>query len=203
MLMGVLAHIGNPAEDDDRVTRSIVGELKAALPAGSYLAIYDSANVDRSLNEALRDYNESGAAPYRVRTPEQIRSFFDGLELVDPGVVPIQQWRQEHSPFGPPKNLSNNLGGVARKVLSTKPDTQSSRTDAWVPAQAPFPPSPAVSGKSARGSDRGSHRRRAHGARPPGPSPSFPGRCRRPYPIPARARPGTSPGRSASASRPG
>jgi hypothetical protein len=130
MLMGVLAHIGNPAEDDDRETRSIVGELKAALPAGSYLAIYDSANVDRSLNEALRDYNESGAAPYRVRTPEQIRSFFDGLELVDPGVVPIQQWRPEHSPFGPPKNLSNNLGGVARKVLSSKPDTPSSRTDA-------------------------------------------------------------------------
>jgi hypothetical protein len=139
MLMGVLAHIGNPAEDDDRETRSIVGELKAAMSAGSYLAIYDSANVDRSLNEALRDYNESGAAPYRVRTPEQIRSFFDGLELVDPGVVPIQQWRPEHSPFGPPKNLSNNLGGVARKVLSSNPDTPSSRTDAWVPAPRPIP----------------------------------------------------------------
>jgi len=116
LLMGVLAHIGNPAEDGDRVAQSIVGELKAALPAGSYLAIYDSADVNPQLNAALAGYNESGAAPYRVRRPEQIRSFFDGLELVEPGVVPIQQWRPEHTPFGPPKNLSNNLGAVARKA---------------------------------------------------------------------------------------
>jgi S-adenosyl methyltransferase len=178
LLMGVLAHIGNPAEDNDRATRSIVNELKAALPSGSYLAIYDSADVDPLLNEALRDYNESGAAPYRVRRPDQISCFFDELELVDPGVVPIQQWRPEHTPFGPPKNLSNNLGGVAKKVLSNKPHPRSSRTDALVPAPSQFPSSPNVSGKSARGSDQGSHRRRAHGACPPGPSRSFPGRCR-------------------------
>jgi hypothetical protein len=178
LLMGVLAHIGNPAEDNDRATRSIVNELKAALPAGSYLAIYDSANVDRLLNEALRDYNESGAAPYRVRSPDQISCFFDGLELVDPGVVPIQQWRAEHTPFGPPKNLSNNLGGVARKVLSSKPDNRSSRTDALVPAPIQFPPSPNASGKSARGSDQESHRRRAHGECLPGPTRPFPDRCR-------------------------
>jgi S-adenosyl methyltransferase len=102
----------------------------AALPAGSYLAIYDSANVDPRLNEALRDYNESGAAPYRVRSPDYIRCFFDGLGLVDPGVVPIQQWRPEHTPFGPPKNLSNNLGGVAGKALSRKAGNRSFGTDA-------------------------------------------------------------------------
>ncbi|MGH3167025.1 MAG: SAM-dependent methyltransferase, partial [Trebonia sp.] len=88
MLMGVLAHIGNPAEDDDRAVRSIVGRLKAALPAGGYLAIYDSADTDPGLNDALHKYNESGADPYRLRTPEQIARYFDGLELVEPGVVP-------------------------------------------------------------------------------------------------------------------
>jgi hypothetical protein len=116
MLMGVLAHIGNPDEDDDRVTQSIVAELKAALPAGGYLAVYDSADVDPLLNNALSGYNDSGAAPYRVRRPDQIARFFGGLELIEPGVVPIQQWRPEHTPFGPPKGLSNNLGGVARKA---------------------------------------------------------------------------------------
>jgi S-adenosyl methyltransferase len=116
MLMGVLAHIGHPEQDNDGAALSILGELKAALPAGSYLAIYDSADVDPQLNEALRGYNESGAAPYRVRRPDQITRYFDGLELIDPGVVPIQQWRPDHTPFGPPKNLSNNLGGVARKA---------------------------------------------------------------------------------------
>jgi len=122
MLMGVLAHIGNPAEDDDRVARSILDTLKAALPVGGYLAVYDSSDVDPDLNDALHKYNESGAAPYRVRTAGQIARYFDGLELVEPGVVPIQQWRPDHTPFGPPKNLSNNLGGVAKKALPRFPD---------------------------------------------------------------------------------
>ena len=115
MLMGVLARIGNPAEDDDRVAQSIVGTLKVALPSGGYLAIYDSSDVDPGLNDTLHKYNESGAAPYRVRRPDQITHYFDGLELVDPGVVPIQQWRPDHTPFDPPKKLTN-FGGVARKV---------------------------------------------------------------------------------------
>jgi len=115
MLMGILGHIGDPAQDDDRVAQSIVGTLKAALPSGGYLAIYDSANTGSGLNAALHSYNESGAAPYRVRRVDQIVRFFDGLELVEPGVVPIQQWRPDHSPFGTPQQMSNNLGGVARK----------------------------------------------------------------------------------------
>jgi hypothetical protein len=49
-----------------------------------------------------------------VRRPDQIARYFDGLELVDPGVVPIQEWRPDPNPFEPPKNLTN-LGGVARK----------------------------------------------------------------------------------------
>ena len=117
MLMGVMAHIGNPDVDDDRAVQSIVGRLKAALPSGGYLAVYDSSDVDPGLNDALHKYNESGADPYRVRSRDQIARYFDGLELVEPGVVPIQQWRPDNSPFGLPENLTN-LGGVARKPLS-------------------------------------------------------------------------------------
>jgi hypothetical protein len=115
MLMGVLGHIGNSEEDDDRVARSVVGALKAALPSGGYLAIYDTSDANPGQNDALRKYNESGAEPYRVRRPDQIVRLFDGLELVDPGVVPIQQWRPDHTPFDPPKDLVN-MGGVGRKV---------------------------------------------------------------------------------------
>jgi hypothetical protein len=84
MLMGILGHIGNP-EDDDRAAQSVVGTLRAALPSGGYLAIYDTSDTDPGQNAALRDYNESGAAPYRVRRPDQIVRFFGGLQLVDPG----------------------------------------------------------------------------------------------------------------------
>jgi hypothetical protein len=115
MLMGILAHIGNPAEDDDRAVQTIMGELKAALPSGGYLAIYDSSDQDTDLVDALAKYNESGADPYRLRTPAQIARYFDGLELVQPGVVPIEHWRPDHTPFDQPTRLSANLGGVARK----------------------------------------------------------------------------------------
>ena len=52
--------------------------------------------------------------------PNQIARYFDGLDLVDPGLVPIQQWRPDNRQFDPPKNLTN-LGGVARKPLSRSP----------------------------------------------------------------------------------
>ena len=62
------------------------------------------------------DNDETALTACRVRRPDQIARYFDGLDLVEPGVVPIQQWRPDHSPFDPPKDLTN-LGGVARKAL--------------------------------------------------------------------------------------
>jgi hypothetical protein len=45
MLMGVMGHIGNPGEDDDEVARSIVDQLKDALPSGGYLVMYEGVNT--------------------------------------------------------------------------------------------------------------------------------------------------------------
>jgi hypothetical protein len=53
--------------------------------------------------------------PYHLRRPEEIARFFDGLELVDPGIVPIQDWRPEHSPFGNGIPVPA-MGGIARKA---------------------------------------------------------------------------------------
>jgi S-adenosyl methyltransferase len=113
MLMGILGHIGNPAEDDDRVARSIVGRLKAALPSGGYLAINEAVE-EPEFSAAQEVYNETGAIPYRLRRPDQILRFFDGLELAEPGVVPIHEWRPDHSPFGSGTPVPA-LGGVGRK----------------------------------------------------------------------------------------
>jgi hypothetical protein len=113
MLMGILGHIGNPAENNDQVARSIVGRLKAALPSGGYLAINEGIE-EPAVSAALEQYNQTGAVPYRLRRPEQIIRFFDGLELVDPGVVPIHDWRPDHNPFDTPTPVPA-LGGVARK----------------------------------------------------------------------------------------
>ena len=113
MLMGILGHIGDPGEGDDRVARSILDRLKAALPSGGYLAIYDGADIDPDYVAGIAAYNQSGAIPYRVRSLAQITRFFDGLELVDPGVVPIHQWRPDPAPF-PVKKVAHS-GGIAKK----------------------------------------------------------------------------------------
>jgi hypothetical protein len=114
MLMGILGHIGDPGENDDQYTRSIVDHLKAALPAGGYLALYEATDTDPAQNEATRLYNQSGAVPYHLRRPGQVARFFDGLELAEPGVVPIQDWRPEHNPFGNGTPVPA-VGGVGRK----------------------------------------------------------------------------------------
>jgi hypothetical protein len=113
MLMGVLGHIGNPAENDDHFAWSIVRELTDALPSGGYLALHDTVDTDPAHNAALEYYNETGAVPYHARRPGQIARFFDGLEPVDPGIVPIHEWRPDPSPF--PPVLVPSVGGVAQK----------------------------------------------------------------------------------------
>ncbi|MBV9383779.1 MAG: SAM-dependent methyltransferase [Streptosporangiaceae bacterium] len=113
MLMGVLGHIGNPAENDDHFAWSVVRELTGALPSGGYLALHDTVDTDPVHNAALDYYNKTGAIPYHARRPSQIARFFDGLELLDPGVVPIHEWRPDPSPFS--QTLVPSIGGVAQK----------------------------------------------------------------------------------------
>jgi S-adenosyl methyltransferase len=114
MLMGILGHIGNPDENDDHFARSVVDQLKQALPAGGYLALYEATNTVPAHNEAIRAYNETGAVPYHLRSPEQVVRFFDGLEAVQPGIVPIQDWRPDDSTTALPRDI-NAWGGAARK----------------------------------------------------------------------------------------
>jgi hypothetical protein len=66
--------------------------------------------------EAQRLYNESGAVPYRLRSPDQIAELFEGLELVEPGVVSCPRWRPDARELGSgaPAEM-DQFAGVARK----------------------------------------------------------------------------------------
>ena len=110
LLMGVMGHISGYDE-----ARGIVRDLLGGLSAGSYLALADSVSSGRAHREAGERYAQTGAVPYQLRTPEQVEGYFTGLTLVDPGVVPIPDWRPDPSPFPPPQ--VNTLGGVGRKDL--------------------------------------------------------------------------------------
>jgi len=111
MLMGIMGHI-----TDDQEARSIVRRLLAGLPPGSYLALCDGTDTDPAGVEAQERYNQSGAVPYRLRSPEQIAGFFEGLELVEPGVVSCSRWRPDpaEAAGGPPAEV-DAFGGVGRK----------------------------------------------------------------------------------------
>lgn len=114
MLMGILGHIGNPDENNDAYARAAVEQLKQALPVGGYLALYEATNTVPAHNEAIRIYNETGAAPYYLRSEEQVVRFFDNLEPVAPGIVPIQDWCPDELSAALPQDI-NAWGGVAVK----------------------------------------------------------------------------------------
>jgi hypothetical protein len=109
MLMGILGHI---ADDDE--ARSIVTRLVAAVPSGSYLAMNDGSDTSEEVVEAARIWNQSANPTYHLRSPDRIARFFDGLELVEPGVVSPPRWRPEPSESGPPVDI-DSFCGVARK----------------------------------------------------------------------------------------
>jgi SAM-dependent methyltransferase len=73
----------------------IVGRLKAAMPAGSYLALSQVASdiEPERMAEAARRYNSMARETQRHRTHAEVTRFFDGLELVSPGVVAVPAWR--------------------------------------------------------------------------------------------------------------
>jgi hypothetical protein len=109
LLIGVLGHV---ADYDD--ARSIVRQLLKGLPSGSYLVQCDGDDTSAAYNAAIEHYRDQGGVPYNVRTHEQIAGFYEGLDLVVPGVVPIPQWRPEPNIFGQAPDVAE-MGGVGRK----------------------------------------------------------------------------------------
>ena len=111
ILSGIMGHIA-----DDEGPHAIVSRLMDRLPAGSYLMLQDGTTVSQANADALEDYNESGAIPYNLRTPAEIVRYFDGLDVVQPGVVSIQTWRPDPGaePADPLVEV-NTFGGIGRK----------------------------------------------------------------------------------------
>jgi O-methyltransferase involved in polyketide biosynthesis len=109
VLMGVMGHI----EDIDEAL-SLIRRLLAPLPSGSFLIHYDGTNTTEQMVRAEESYTDSGAVPYHVRSPEQIRAAFDGLDLVEPGVVRLTQWRPDLAEADGPAGV-DAFGGVGRK----------------------------------------------------------------------------------------
>ncbi|MFJ5261871.1 SAM-dependent methyltransferase [Streptomyces sp. NPDC088387] len=90
MILNTLGHVSAYEQ-----ARSLVNRLMAGLPSGSHLVLSDSTSTSEGMVAASKAYNESGAVPYYVRGVDEIAGFFDGLELVEPGVVQVTRWRPD------------------------------------------------------------------------------------------------------------
>jgi hypothetical protein len=110
-MLGVLWHV----MDNDEAY-AIVNHLMQAMPSGSYLALnHPTLEVTgEKMATAIRYWNEYGKPPGTHRTPDELTRFFDGMDLVEPGVVSITRWRPETTSSGEPEEI-DQFGGVGRK----------------------------------------------------------------------------------------
>jgi hypothetical protein len=105
IMSGILGHI-----PDDEQAMAMVRAYVDALPSGSYVLALDGSRSEQHAT-AEKIWNEQANPPYLLRSHAEFAQFFDGLELVEPGVVSAPAWRPETA-GGQPLDV---VCGVARK----------------------------------------------------------------------------------------
>ena len=110
MLLGILNFI-----IEDEQAHAIVTQLINELPSGSFLVVsHPTTEVDGvAMREAVRLWNSTGGAEMRLRDRDGVASFFEGLDVLDPGVVSCSRWRPDGS--GVTEDVSH-YGAVGRKA---------------------------------------------------------------------------------------
>jgi S-adenosyl methyltransferase len=102
-----------PDSDDPH---AIVARLMDAVPSGSYLALSHMSSdlLDRETQNGVEDVvGRMFQQKIAYRNREQMARFFAGMELVEPGLVPVEEWRPE--PGTSATGESALWGAVGRK----------------------------------------------------------------------------------------
>ncbi|WP_061289359.1 SAM-dependent methyltransferase [Herbidospora cretacea] len=108
LLMGVIDFVV-----DDTLAFDAVDALVTALAPGSYLALA-SSTPSEAMDRAADVWHAHGGAPIVLRHPALLARFFDGLELLDPGVVTLPKWRPDAATDYIDREVCQ-YGGMARK----------------------------------------------------------------------------------------
>jgi hypothetical protein len=111
MLIAVLHLIGDEDQPQD-----IVKRLMAAAAPGSYLALSHVASdiEPEATAEVARRLNRLVAQKGTYRSHAEVTRFFDGLELIEPGVTAVPHWRPATDVEA--ASPAAMWGGVARKA---------------------------------------------------------------------------------------
>ena len=118
--VGVLCACALHFVPDEEKPHEIIVAYRDALAPGSYLAITHGSTAETpeddpdGLVESVRSVYQNASAQLHVRPVKEIGRFFDGFEILDPGVVWMASWRPDPGtrPAGRPNSL---FGGVGRK----------------------------------------------------------------------------------------
>ncbi|MEP6696236.1 MAG: SAM-dependent methyltransferase [Pseudonocardiales bacterium] len=111
LLSGVLHHLSD-AEDLPRVTADIRGRM----PSGSYLVVTNFLDDgSRRARELENAFLTGGLGTGRFRTREEQNGYFHGLDLIDPGLVRVNDWRPDPQTRRDSPVNGLYVGGVARK----------------------------------------------------------------------------------------
>ncbi len=116
MLVALLHFI----EDKDDPWKT-VKEMSDALAPGSLLVVTHSSADEgpkRDGGAGVRDVYRQTSSPLIMRSRSEIKQFFDGFDLVEPGVVALPRWRPETGPESDDPVLLSGYAGVGRKAGS-------------------------------------------------------------------------------------
>jgi len=102
--------------DSPDAPAALVAQLRDALAPGSYVVISHGTTDGQPphVAEAMEHYAQT-TAEFQPRSHAAVLRFFDGLDLIDPGLVPVAQWRPDHpQDAGHAKRIAA-YGGAGRK----------------------------------------------------------------------------------------
>ncbi|MEU6713358.1 SAM-dependent methyltransferase [Nonomuraea sp. NPDC046802] len=117
LMFGILHHLS-----DEENPGEVLGRLVAPLASGSHVAVSHFHNPGEALPEVSKQartaeklFNEH-LGTGRWRTREEVLAYFDGLELLEPGLVPLPEWRPDEGDHATPGITYHTfVGGVGRK----------------------------------------------------------------------------------------
>jgi S-adenosyl methyltransferase len=105
-----------PDEDDPY---GIVQQIMDKLPSGSFLVMaHGSSDVIRPATDELTKMSKASVVTLRLRSRAEVTRFFDGLELIGPGLVTGTEWLEvtgTDDAESPPAGITFGYNGVARK----------------------------------------------------------------------------------------
>ncbi|HTU75150.1 MAG TPA: SAM-dependent methyltransferase [Trebonia sp.] len=109
LLMIAVLHFITDEEDP----WGLVSRYRSYLPAGSHIAIAHATSEDRPAEavQKMTDVYKKASAPFNFRSRKQILALFDGLSLLDPGLVFCPDWRRDPNSRTSP-SAGWNLAGV-------------------------------------------------------------------------------------------